>query len=193
MATQPKRKTAKAKTATPAVTPKVKKLKLTAMPKLKQPKLKQLKPIADLKKTKPRRPRGRRHPHPEPPPTSADGAPADPEIISPLANAMVPAGLNLFVDLTTDRGDLGYILEVLDTTPLPAGVLPPPAVQFIVPAPGANNFSVNVPGAMLVGGHTYRLRVFVNPANGLTPPHLDFVINITAQAVVIGPIPITPM
>jgi len=187
MATQPKRKTAKPKTA-PAKTAKVKKLKLTAMPNLKQPKLKQIKSIVNLKKT---RQSGKPHgpPHPVEPP-SADGALADPQIITPLANAMVPAGVNLFVDMTTNRGDFGYILQVLDTTPVPAGMLPPPAVQFII-SPGANNFSVNVPGGMLIAGHTYRLRVFVNPANDLTPPQLDFVINISAQGVVVGPI-LTP-
>jgi hypothetical protein len=105
----------------------------------------------------------------------AAGASATPQIAAPLAGDTVPAGVDLQVDVDTNRGDLGYIVELLDVTPSPVAAL---AMQTSVAAPAGNNFSVTFPASRLAPDRQYRLRVFVDPAFGGTPPHQDHVIDI---------------
>jgi hypothetical protein len=104
------------------------------------------------------------------------GALAMPQITSPLAGAAVPAGIDLPVRVQTNRGDFGYVLQLTDVTPVGAR----PAVPFPVPAPSGSPFTVVIPGVNLVAGHAYSIRVFVSPANGLTPPNMDSICPVTA-------------
>jgi hypothetical protein len=122
------------------------------------------------------------------------GMPAAPQITAPPAGAQIPAGANLEVDVTTNRPDLSYIVELTDITPPPpapfpgpigpgGGPLPPPMplpIPFNV-TPMGNNFSVIIPGSNFVSGHTYSIRVYVDPADGATPPNADCTINVTAE------------
>jgi hypothetical protein len=80
------------------------------------------------------------------------------------------------VTVETNRGDFGYILQLSDITP---GVVRP-GLPLAVPAPSGSPFTVVIPGGSLVAGHSYRIRVFVSPANGLTPPNMDSICNVTA-------------
>jgi hypothetical protein len=113
-------------------------------------------------------------------PGGAGGASATPQITAPLANANVVAGADLTVDVNTNRADLRYILEVRDVTPpsSPPGPMPAPialaAPVMFNATPTGNDFSFNVPGNNLSANRNYRLRVFVDPLDGFTPPHADF-------------------
>lgn len=208
MAKQPKKKTAKAQTPAkkkpakaaakkpttkkkPApnkpATPK-KPAKTTVMAAAKPAKSKKIKKSKTA--PKPQLPEGMAvlglldDPAPPPPPGPGQiigggggGAPAAPHIFAPLAGP-VPAGMNLPVSATTVRGDLRFVIELRDISPLP--VPPLPTVLLNVPAPGANPITGTFPGATVVAGHTYRIRVSVDPIEGPTPPPNADSINVTA-------------
>lgn len=111
------------------------------------------------------------------------GGDATPQITSPAANANITAGANLQVNVNTNRADLRYILTVSDVTPQPpppAPPLPPVMPVNLNATPTGNDFSFNVAGTTFVAGHNYRLRVFVDPQDGGTPPHSEHVINVNA-------------
>jgi hypothetical protein len=112
--------------------------------------------------------------------TTAGGATATPRITDPLAGATVAAGTNLQVDVSTNRGDLGYIVELLDitpsTTPMPMPAMP---VTNVVAGPAGNNFSTTFTGFNLVAGHQYRIRVSVDPA--FRAQVQDHILTVTAQ------------
>jgi hypothetical protein len=90
----------------------------------------------------------------------------------------------LFVLVTTNRSDLRYKLELRDTLNLAVLLF-----EFPIPAPHPfTNFGAYFPGYLLVPDHDYRIRVYVNPADGGTPPHSDDVVYVTTRAVVAWPI-----
>ena len=78
--------------------------------------------------------------------------------------------------MTTNRGDLRYKVVLTDTNP------PPGPVTVDVPVPGGANFTAVFDGANLQANRTYTIHVFVDPADGATPPHLDHTINIETNA-----------
>lgn len=108
------------------------------------------------------------------PPAGGDGVAATPLITSPLANATVPAGVNLVVTVSTNRADLGYTVTIQDITP--PGPAPAPTA-FPGPNPTTNPFSVTIPAANLAAGRTYRILVTLDTASSATP-HTDSVITI---------------
>lgn len=108
------------------------------------------------------------------PPAGGDGVAATPLITSPLANATVPAGVNLVVNVSTNRADLGYTVTIRDITP--PGPAPAPTA-FPGPNPTTNPFSVTIPAANLAAGRTYRILVTLDTASSATP-HTDSVITI---------------
>src|SRR5205823_9456142 len=109
--------------------------------------------------------------------TDANGDPATPRIQQPQANSPIASGQNLFVLVWTNRGDLGYIVVVTDITPPPPPPAPPPPVMapvpLTIPPPGGSYFAAEFLGSNFVANHVYRIRVYVDPAFGATPPHMD--------------------
>jgi hypothetical protein len=103
-------------------------------------------------------------------------APAAPTIQSPGANTYAAPGVNLSVEVWTNRPDLSYIVTLADITS--GSTLPPPPVNLVIPAPCSIPFFAVFNGSNLVANRLYTLRVFVNPASGLTPPHMDHTINV---------------
>ena len=103
----------------------------------------------------------------------AGGAAAMPNITAPQAGG-VPAGMDLLISAMTNRGDLRYIIELRDNALPPA--MPAPPVQLNVAAPGANPITGTFLAANIVASRAYRVRVFVDPGDGLTPPHTDAVV-----------------
>jgi hypothetical protein len=65
-------------------------------------------------------------------------------------------------------------------TPVPAPIPLPGPLQFNV-TPTGTDFFVIIPGSDLVSGHTYQIRVFVDPASGSTPPNQDQSIDVEAE------------
>ena len=110
----------------------------------------------------------------DPGPIGGDGVAATPLIMTPLANSTVPAGVNLVVNVSTNRADLGYTVTIRDITP--PGPAPAPTA-FPGPNPTTNPFSVTIPAANLAAGRTYRIRVTLDTASSATP-HTDSVITI---------------
>ena len=108
--------------------------------------------------------------------TASAGANSTPQFSSPRAGANVAAATDLVVSVTTNRGDLGYIVELHDTTVMMA--MP---IQKLVAKPAGSPFSTTFSGAGIVAGSAYSIRVFVNPADGLTPPNGDQIIAVNAQ------------
>jgi hypothetical protein len=107
-----------------------------------------------------------------PVPDGEAAANATPTIDSPLTNSFVPPGVDLTVSVSTNRGDLRYKVVFSDLSP------PPAPVTTDVPAPGSGGFTLVVPGANIVAGRMYQVRVHVDPADGATPPHLDHTITL---------------
>ena len=76
--------------------------------------------------------------------------------------------------------DLRYIVEVTDITdpmnPVVVG-------QLNIPAPldfgSVQYFAADLPAAWFQQDHEYQVRVFVDPVDGATPPHLDAPVNVT--------------
>ncbi|MBP3954981.1 hypothetical protein J8F10_06760 [Gemmata sp. G18] len=97
---------------------------------------------------------------------------ATPRITAPLANAFVLSGADLTVTVTTNRSDLRYKVVF---TPIPA---PPGPTTTSIPANGGGGFTLVIPGASLQPNCVYEIHVFVDPADGGTPPHLDHAINV---------------
>ena len=110
----------------------------------------------------------------DPGPIGGNGVAATPLIMTPLANATVPAGMDLIVNVSTNRADLGYTVTIQDITP--PGPAPAPTA-FPGPNPTTNPFSVDIPAANLAAGRTYRIRVTLDTASAATP-HTDSVITI---------------
>lgn len=108
------------------------------------------------------------------PPAGGDGVAATPLITFPMANATVPAGMDLIVNVSTNRADLGYTVTIQDITP--PGPAPAPTA-FPGPNPTTNPFSVDIPAANLAAGRTYRILVTLDTASAATP-HTDSVITI---------------
>ncbi|QJW92915.1 hypothetical protein [Frigoriglobus tundricola] len=100
---------------------------------------------------------------------SFSGTLADPQITSPAAGASVTAGVNLAVGVTTNRGDLGYVVTLQDLTTTP----PPSVVPFSAAAPAGTTFTVTIGGSNLVAGRSYNIQVALDPASGATPPNLS--------------------
>jgi outer membrane biosynthesis protein TonB len=98
---------------------------------------------------------------------------AVPQITSPSANASVPSGQILTIDVDTNRGDLGYIVRWTDIT------TPGAPVDHPVAAPAGASFSANVAASDISAGLTYRIFVFVDPSSGATPPHNTDTIDVT--------------
>ncbi|MBN9117800.1 MAG: hypothetical protein J0I06_01300 [Planctomycetes bacterium] len=100
---------------------------------------------------------------------------ARPNITSPVANADVPPGEDLGVSANVNVGDLRYQIELTDVTGDP-----PFPTPFVTDATVVGGVATGViPAAQLPAGHTFRIRVLVNPADGSTPPNLDHTITIT--------------
>ena len=108
------------------------------------------------------------------PPAGGDGVAATPLITFPMANATVPAGMDLIVNVSTNRADLGYTVTIQDITP--PGPAPAPTA-FPGPNPTTNPFSVTIPAANLAAGRMYRILVTLDTASSATP-HTDSVITI---------------
>jgi hypothetical protein len=105
---------------------------------------------------------------------------AAPQFVQPTSGFFATPGADLRVLVSTLRPDLRYIITVTDVTdPQNPGA----PQQINIPAPiGSGSsmlFAADVPGAWLVLGHKYQIRVFVDPADGLTPPHHDAAVDIT--------------
>lgn len=103
------------------------------------------------------------------------GAPAAPVIIAPQAGALVPVNTDLPVSAGTNRGDLRYIVELIDFN-----VGPQPVASINVPAPGQNPINATFVGANFIATHQYRIRVFVDPVDGPTPPNTDFAVFVSS-------------
>ncbi len=102
------------------------------------------------------------------------GANATPTIDSPLTNSFVPPGVALTVSVSTNRGDLSYKVVFTDQNP-------PPGAETADVGPSNGSFNVVIPGNKLVANRLYQIRVFVAPASGNTPPHLDHTITVHTQ------------
>ncbi|AMV26494.1 hypothetical protein VT84_18995 [Gemmata sp. SH-PL17] len=107
---------------------------------------------------------------------SPGGVAAAPHIINPFANSFVPPGVDLTVNITTNRGDLRYKVTFTDLTPPPPA--PPAPLTTNIPANGGAGFTLVIPGANLQTNRVYEIFVFVDPADGASPPHLDHTINV---------------
>jgi len=101
-------------------------------------------------------------------------APAAPFILTPTANTYVMPGTDLFVQMETNRTDLSYIVELSDIT----SGLPPVRLNV---TPNGSLFAVTFLATHFAAGHLYALRVYVDPASGATPPHMDHTINTHTQ------------
>jgi hypothetical protein len=102
------------------------------------------------------------------------GVPAAPNITTPTAGP-VTALIALPVSATTVRGDLDFIIELRDMTAVPPAVV----FQKSVPTPGANPITGTVPAGTMVASRQFRLRVFVDPAEGQTPLPDSAVLNVS--------------
>jgi hypothetical protein len=101
---------------------------------------------------------------------------ARPVIMTPSANAEVPAATDLHVVVNVNIASEDYVLELTDVTGSPP--YPPPYTQTGTPN-ASSQVIADIPGAQLQPNRTYELRVYIDPAFGPTPPNLDHVINIT--------------
>jgi hypothetical protein len=109
-----------------------------------------------------------------------DNPPAIPLILQPQAGDFVTPGTILRVLMSTNRPDLRYVIQVIDITdPMNPGA----PQQMNLPAPldhfSTRLFAADLPGAWFLQDHKYQIRVFVDPADGNTPPHLDATIDVT--------------
>ncbi|MBY0458902.1 MAG: fibronectin type III domain-containing protein [Gemmataceae bacterium] len=108
--------------------------------------------------------------------------PAKPKITSPGNGDHVPPGVDLTVQVDTNRDDLRYIVELTDTT---TGA----SVKVYVPAPTGGRFTAVFAGSNLQPDRTYTIRVYVNPLDGATPPNLDATITVetnTQQSLIVA-------
>jgi hypothetical protein len=105
---------------------------------------------------------------------------AAPQFMQPPSGFFATPGADLRVVVSTLRPDLRYIITVTEITdPQNPGA----PEQIDIPAPITNGspmlFAAGIPGAWLVLGCRYQIRVFVNPLDGQTPPHHDAAVDIT--------------
>ena len=105
---------------------------------------------------------------------------AAPQFVQPPSGFFATPGADLRVIVSTLRPDLRYIIALTDVT----DALNPGAPQAInIPAPLASGsamlFAADIPGASLVLGCKYQIRVFVDPLDGASPPHNDAAVDIT--------------